>query len=67
MYFNRRVLFASFMIGNCNLVEAGDCNQSFVKAASDAGFLEYALIHCLPKGQSETENSLNEPALDAQS
>lgn len=67
MYFNRRVLFASAVIACPSVVKAGDCKQSIVQAASDAGFLKYAMLNCIPKVSSTSTNALDEDVIDAQS
>jgi hypothetical protein len=68
MYFNRRVLFASAVITCQSVVKAGDCKQSFVQSASDAGFLKYALLNCIAEETAaNTVNALGEDVIDPQS
>jgi hypothetical protein len=68
MYFNRRVLFASAFIASPSVVKAGDCKQSFVQAASDAGFLKYALLNCIASENAVSPtNVLGEDIIDPQS
>jgi len=70
MYFNRRVLIASAVIATQGVVEAGECKQSFVKAASEAHFLKYALVNCVAKVNPTTgtpQNSKDKDVIDPQS
>lgn len=67
MYFNRRVLFASAVIASPSVVRAGDCKQSFVQAASDAGFLKYAMLNCIPAALGTSTNELGDTVIDPQS
>jgi hypothetical protein len=70
MYFNRRVLATVAIISNYGIAEAGNCPQSVVNAASDAEFLKFALLNCIPTtvpgvGQAGT-NRLGKATLDPQ-
>jgi len=66
MYFNRRVIATVAIISNYGIAEAGTCKQSIVDAASEAGFLKFALLNCVPSTTGGTDNKLNKKVLDPQ-
>lgn len=72
MYLNRNIfLFAAVSCSvNLESAEAGSCTQSDVNAASNAGFLEYALLNCVGRGQAflsdRTTTVLGRNVLDPQ-
>jgi hypothetical protein len=67
MYFNRRVLATVAVICNYGIAQAGSCSQAVVNAASDAGFLQFALLNCIPGTQAGAKNILQKTVLDPQS
>jgi len=66
MYFNKRALVTIAIISNYGIAEAGTCKQSTVDAASEAGFLQFALLNCLKSSGTATKNKLGKDVLDPQ-